>query len=202
MLIASAILLGFAVMAGWLLWFDVPVMRAVALTDASPTWLVTAAQFVTSLGDPDPRSGFVVLICILFIARHCWRSAAIYFVTVAISIAGHTLAKIAYARPRPRLTPWFDHASDLSYPSGHAGGAMVILFGAALLMRERWLRWPALGLALAIAATRPMLGVHWPSDVIGGVMWGAGFALAGAGMALKLGLPRVRVLATDAETSA
>lgn len=194
-LVAAAVLLGIIAMAGWLDWFDRPLMRAVGLTDASPQWLVTTTQVVTELGDPGPRSAIALLICVLFIARHCWRSALAYFVTVALSIAGHTLAKLAYARPRPRLTPWFDQVSDLSYPSGHAGGAMVILLGAALLVRERWLRWPALGLALMIAATRPMLGVHWPTDVIGGALWGAGFALLGAGVAGALSLPKARVLA-------
>ena len=187
-------LLGLAVTAGWLTWFDLPVMHAVALTDASPTWLVTAARFITRLGDPDPRSGFVVIACIVFIARHCWRSAVVYLLTVVLSIGGHTLAKLAFARPRPRLTPWLDQVADLSYPSGHADGAMVILLGAVLLMRERWLRWPALTLALSIAATRPMLGVHWPTDVIGGAVWGAGFGLIGAGVAGAMGFPKARML--------
>jgi undecaprenyl-diphosphatase len=193
-LAAAAAALGFAVMAGWLAWFDMPVMYALALTEASPRWLVAATQFVTELGDVDPRSGFVVFVCIVLIARHCWRSAVIYLITASVSIMGHTQAKLFYGRERPRLTPWFDQAGDLSYPSGHAGGSMVVLLAAALLMREGWLRWSALGLALAIAISRPMLGVHWPTDVIGGALWGAGFALIGAGVAGALGLPKARAL--------
>ncbi len=193
-LLAGAVLLGLAVSAGALAWFDVPVMYALALTGASPRWLVAATQFVTTLGDVDPRSGFVILVCIVLIARHCWRSAVVYLVTVIVSIMGHSSAKLAYGRARPQLSPWFDQVSDLSYPSGHAAGAMVVLLAAALLMREQWLRWPALGIALSIALTRPMLGVHWPTDVIGGALWGAGFALIGAGVAGALGLPKARIL--------
>jgi undecaprenyl-diphosphatase len=193
-LVVAAVLLGFAVMAGWLVWFDVPVMYAVALTNGSPRWAIATAQFVTTLGDVDPRSVFVILVCIVLIARHCWRSAVVYLITVIVSIMGHTQAKLFYGRARPRLTPWFDQAGDLSFPSGHAGGAMVVLLAAALLMREGWLRWPALGIALAIALSRPMLGVHWPTDVIGGALWGAGFALIGAGVAEALGLPKARML--------
>jgi undecaprenyl-diphosphatase len=193
-LIAAAVLLGFVVTAGWLDWFDLPVMHALALTEASPQWAIATAQFVTTLGDVDPRSIFILLVCIVFVARHCWRSAAVYLITVIVSIMGHTQAKLFYGRARPRLSPWFDSAGDFAYPSGHAGGAMVVLLAAALLAREKWLRWPALGLALAIALSRPMLGVHWPTDVIGGALWGAGFALIGAGIARALRLPGVGVL--------
>ena len=192
-LLATAILLGLAVTAGWLTWFDMPVMRSVALTDAAPAWLASGASFLTRLGDPDLRSIFVVLVCLAFIMRRRGPVALLYFLTVVVSIAGHMLAKLAYGRPRPRLTPWLDQVADLSYPSGHAGGAMVILLTAALLTKERRLRWPALGLALTIGATRPMLGVHWPADVIGGWLWGAGFALIGAGIARALRLPGVGV---------
>lgn len=197
-LLVMALALGFMTSASWLAWLDAPVMRAVALTATSPGWLVTCARFVSSLGDPDIRSVLVVLVCVVFIARHCWRSAALYFAIVALSIGSYSLAKIAYARPRPRLTPWLDQVADLSYPSGHAAGAMVILLTAALLVRDRWLRWPALILALAIGATRPMLGVHWPTDVLGGALWGAGCALIGAGVAVRLGLPSVRVMPSSA----
>ena len=194
MLLALAILLGLGVAAGWLTWLDLPIMRGVALTAAAPDWVATGAAFLTRLGDPDLRSVFVVLVCVVFAVRGSWRVPVIYLATVVVSITGHTLAKIAYGRPRPRLTPWLDQVANLSYPSGHAAGAMVILLTAALLARERWLRWPALALALAIGATRPMLGVHWPTDVIGGALWGAGFALLGAGVAEALAQPKARVV--------
>ena len=65
---------------------------------------------------------------------------------------------------------------------------MVVLLGIALFF-DRWhVRTAAILLSLAIGATRPMLGVHWPSDVLGGWLWGAGFALLGAGVAQATGL--------------
>ncbi len=191
-LIAAALLLGVPAAAGWLAGFDVPLFRAMALTPASNHALVTAAQFVSHFGDVGVRSIVVILVAAVFVARHCWRSAGVYLLIVALSILGHTQAKIHFARARPHLTPWLDHAGDMSYPSGHAAGSMVVLLAAALLIRERRLPWAAVVLSIAIGLTRPMLGMHWPSDVIGGWMWGAGFALAGTGVALKLGLPRVR----------
>jgi undecaprenyl-diphosphatase len=44
-----------------------------------------------------------------------------------------------------------------------------------------------LSTALLIAASRALLGVHWPSDILGGILLGAGFALAGAATAQRVG---------------
>jgi undecaprenyl-diphosphatase len=194
-LVATALLLGLPATAGWLVAFDVPLFRLLALTPGSPHPLVAAAQFVSHFGDVGVRSLFVIAVAALLIAIQCWRSAGAYLLIVSVSILGHTQAKVHFARARPHLTPWLDSAGDMSYPSGHAAGSMVVLLTAALMIRERWLRGAALALSLAIGMTRPMLGMHWPSDVIGGWLWGAGFALAGTGVAMKLGLPRARVVA-------
>ena len=72
-----------------------------------------------------------------------------------------------------------------SYPSGHAGAAMVAFVSlAALAWPHPRLRWPAfIGSALVIIGTgfgRVYLGVHWPTDVL------AGYLLAGAWLALAM----------------
>lgn len=189
-LVAAALLLGVPAATGWLGAFDGPLFRLMALTPGAPAWLVAATQVVSHLGDVGVRNLFVVAVAMVFIAQHCWRSAAAYLLIVSLSILGHTQAKVHFARARPHLTPWLDYAGDMSYPSGHAAGSMVVLLTAALLMRGHRLQGAAVGLALAIGMTRPMLGMHWPSDVIGGWMWGAGFALLGTGVAMKLGVTR------------
>jgi membrane-associated phospholipid phosphatase len=134
-LLAAALLLGFPATAEWLAGFDIPLFKLLALTPASPPALVATAQFVSHLGDPNLRTLFVIAIAALFIARHCWRSAGVYLLIVALSILSHTQAKIHFARARPHLTPWLDHAGDMSYPSGHAAGSMVVLLAAAQCRR-------------------------------------------------------------------
>lgn len=82
------------------------------------------------------------------------------------------LLKMAVGRPRPALDAHPVYVFSQSFPSGHAGNTMIT-FGAIALfaLPERWRTAGlaiAVSLSLLIGSTRPLLGVHWPSDVVGG----------------------------------
>jgi undecaprenyl-diphosphatase len=84
--------------------------------------------------------------------------------------------QFAFMRPRPgevRLV--LPTSAFPSFPSGHAAGA----FGCATLAALIWprLRWPALFGATLISLTRVYLGLHYPSDVIGGAILGMATAV-------------------------
>jgi undecaprenyl-diphosphatase len=170
---------------------DASMLRAVALRQGKSAHdLIEAMRWITWAGDAAQRS-VVMMVCAAWLF---WkkRPKAGLIMLVFPSLAGATssLLKQVFARPRPDIVPHLDSFGNLSFPSGHATNAVAILLLAALLLPKRHRPfWIALGLSIAllIAASRVLLGVHWPSDVVAGLLLGAGFALAGAALANYVG---------------
>lgn len=92
------------------------------------------------------------------------------------------LAKLAIDRPRPVVGPYPVYVTSTSFPSGHAGNTMITYVALALFLAPRQRRRRVLTVAfigsLVVGATRPLLGVHWPTDIIGGWALGALWLLA------------------------
>jgi undecaprenyl-diphosphatase len=87
------------------------------------------------------------------------------------------MQKYWVARARPDLDPHLVVVRTSSFPSGHATSSMIfyLTMALALTANTRWHRLAAAGatlLSLAIGTSRVMLGVHWPSDVVGGWAFG------------------------------
>lgn len=91
---------------------------------------------------------------------------------VAIALVANYAVKIAIRRARPLvedLPPLSPTLSSLSYPSAHASTS----FAGARVLSET-LPAPALyATAVAIAVSRPYLGIHYPSDVVAGAALGS-----------------------------
>ena len=122
----------------------------------------------------------VLLIVLWFRGGPSGRQAAVtatLAATLGLSIAG-LLSFLVYA-PRPfalGLAPNFlDHVTDSSFPSDHA--TVMAALGVALLLGGRSLAgWLALVATLAVGLGRVALGVHFASDIVAGMLLGAGVA--------------------------
>jgi len=153
--------------------------------------LLLAARIFTALGEPTVlvTAGFLVAGWIWW-KRHPHLALAI----LLIVLIGRGLAeaqKYMIARARPDLEPHLVVVKTSSFPSGHATSSMIfyLTVALALTMGTRWHRPAAAAailLSLLIGTSRVMLGVHWPSDVIGGWAFGMLWVLVTLRLAERL----------------
>lgn len=85
---------------------------------------------------------------------------------------------------RPDISLLVSPPGDASFPSGHTAAAFAMVFALKTAGSPLW--WPALALATVTAFSRLYLYVHWPTDVLGGVLLGAAVGWAGAKLAKAL----------------
>ena len=144
---------------------------------------------ITALG-----TGTVVAMIVFVAGMFLWlnkhkHSAVLLIVATLGGMVLDTLLKIGFNRPRPQIFTWGTHAASSSFPSGHAMSSIIVYgtvaYLAARLQQNTASRVATMCLAgaiiVAIGASRLYLGVHYPSDVLAGLIIGlawAGFCMA------------------------
>jgi undecaprenyl-diphosphatase len=119
------------------------------------------------------------------------RSALLLLAIILIGRGLVELQKIAIHRLRPEDTAQLVPVQSPAFPSGHAANSMILLLALAVIAAPPKHRRSAVLGALfgsfLIGISRPMLGVHWPSDVAGGWAFGALWVLSMLGLAERVG---------------
>lgn len=183
LLIIATILLGFAVGAGWTDAADWRVSHVLSLrVDQNDPMLIAFMQGASWIGGGIPRWIIVILLCAL-VWHWCGPRCAVALGGASLlSNLASSLLKLGFGRARPDLIDHLDHQTSFSYPSGHATSAAVVYLLLAWLAPPRWRRaaWSLAGAMIVLNGfSRIMLGVHWASDILGGTMLGAAFAMLG-----------------------
>ena len=134
------------------------------------------------LGLPWLGTNLTLLPIIALVSLWLWRKQrrgeiALQLVVVSLgSLIVNAVLKGVFGRPRPDLWEHRGQYAWSSYPSGHAIVCASVFFTIALMFfRERQWRWPfaaAVVLMVVILYSRLYLGVHWPTDVVGGYLIG------------------------------
>jgi undecaprenyl-diphosphatase len=190
---------------------------AVAHTGEVPGWEAAVFHAVNDLPDLLYRPLWVLQFPGLLLmpavaaaaaaALHRWRLAAALLLLVPLKlVAERRVVKHLVERRRPAssicdLDLTCLHlrgdvpSRTLSFPSGHA----VIVAGIAWLvlphLPRRWMRFAAVGVAVAVMLARVYLGAHNPLDVVAGAATGVALA---AGLNLAVGVPEPRAEPTRA----
>jgi len=183
-----ALLVGFDRIAG----FDKAVIRSVQGLE-TPT-LTKAMEAVSSIGTTKPVIGIaLVVMAFLFFVLRRRKELILFVVVLAGSTVLNNLLKALFRRERPTLHRLVEEAG-YSFPSGHSMAAISLYGITAYLL---WRHIPSLAgrivlvvFAAAIAGTigfsRIYLGVHYPSDVIGGYFMSACWLAASIGVFQRL----------------
>ena len=146
---------------------------------ASPT-VDSTMRLVSRFGGGAGVAAAAPVVLGWLLARRRWLSAAVFAVSVAGAALGPLLKELV-RRPRPRLWAGVDQMDGWSFPSGHAiSSAAFVSALVAVVWATRW-RWPMLVcgavLVVLVGLARVELGVHYPSDVVGGWSMAVGWVI-------------------------
>ena len=149
------------------------------LQDNQTGWLDTAALNISRLGGWVVAGGMMAtaVVALALLRR---RADALIMLLGAIPVVLGVLLKEVIGRSRPDLFIIGLEPSSMSFPSGHSlfamifGGLLIYIVGEMVgsVKIRRAIQVALVLVILAIGASRVYLGVHWPSDVVGGYLFG------------------------------
>jgi membrane-associated phospholipid phosphatase len=159
---------------------DVEIMLAIQARP-SPALDQLASAF-TAIGSVWPGEPVIAAAIVVSLLVSGVRRAAAFIAVAALAGSINVLTKRIVASPRPTtdLVQVIQIANGSGFPSGHAFSA-TLLYGAIWLVLPgivpnqtacRLLRGIVVLIAVGICWSRIRLGAHWPSDVLGGILWG------------------------------
>ena len=140
---------------------------------------------------------WILLAAVLLLLRkHRWTGMSLSFALILDLICCNIVLKPLVGRVRPFLVNTAVELltappADASFPSGHTAASFAAVFALRASGSPLWK--PALVLAAGIAFSRLYLYVHWPTDVLGGILVGAAAGGAGARLADALRRRRERL---------
>ena len=165
---------------------EINALRWVHETFHSQAWLNYIMEAITYLGE----FGLSVIVCaiVLFAITKTRKAGFDMACGILINILiVNVILKFAVNRARPwteaeEFKEFYSQfgirqPTDSSFPSGHS--AIMFCGAVSLLFSYKVKALPALGVAILVALSRIYLCLHYPTDVLGGVLIGSACGVAG-----------------------
>jgi undecaprenyl-diphosphatase len=173
-----------AVTAGWMAPLDQAVVMSVA--GHRTALLNNLAVNLTALGSAPVVTVIALIVSLYALAAGRPRLVLALLWTPASFLLDDVL-KLLFQHPRPTQAI-IAIPDSYSFPSGHAVAASALYITLALIAAQgerrqrprRILLWSGVAVALLVAWSRVYLGVHYFSDVIGGLLLGGAGSIAAA----------------------
>jgi undecaprenyl-diphosphatase len=145
-----------------------------------PSWIENSLLDLTAIGGPTVLGLVVVSVAGFLVLQTRYHTAFWVLATAASGELVNFAMKNVFQRPRPTVVPHLRDVMSTSFPSGHAmESAIIYLTLGAMLMRlaeRRVTKVYCMGMAifvtLLVGISRVYLGVHYPTDVLAGWMFG------------------------------
>jgi len=165
---------------------DAAIRAATGVTRVHPA-LLTALLDWQWLFQPTRVYLVATLVCLWTLLGKGLRGRSWWaFLTMMLGWSVALTVKYVVRRARPLVEDPVSHAPGYSFPSGHVANAAVAATALTLLLwpllRSRTARTVAVAAGVVVVGLtgldRVFLGVHFPSDAVGGVLIGGGLVLA------------------------
>lgn len=141
--------------------------------------LTQPGTFTNWAFETTPVICMIAIVAVALVWRGHRAEALLWLVVVALKpLNGVLKSLIESPRPGPEFVRSSEPASGWGFPSGHTSSAVLICgFAAWYLSRRqssarRILIWTAASFVVLLTGFgRMWVGAHWPSDILGGILW-------------------------------
>jgi len=130
-------------------------------------WLTSFFKFFTFFGD---KEFYIMVLPLFFWLWDKDKALKLLFILLPSLLLNFYFKEIFHtARP---LGVALIEQGGFAFPSGHAQGSTTLWLMLALLIRKKWINYLAVIMVILVSLSRLYLGVHWPIDVLGGLLIG------------------------------